>query len=478
MEERERSSPPAAAMFERPGPKSGGLVLEWSRRGRERRIALSPPALWGLAALAALLAVVAPCAAFYLAFRDDMLAGLLARQAQMQYAYEDRLAALRLRLDQATSRQFIDQDGVEGKVQTLVVRQAQLETRAAMIARLVEGVATTDMLAQKGADMRRPPVAAATPALTLPPHVRAYVSPDAEVPAAFAPAKPEPEGLDLRLRHDEEDGAAGKKREPAPVRSSAWPRSGAPRQSLADAADPSAPLPQRLRLLASSLDRVEREQTARVASLVEPAREAARRLRRAFDAAGLPVEHYLAKFRRPGEAATGGPYVPVEQAAGDVSFDRQFSAARIAVATLEGLRLALPTVPLRRPLPGDAETTSTFGYRTDPFLGRPALHTGIDLRDDYGAAVRATASGVVVAAGPNGGYGSMVEIDHGDGLATRYAHLSAISAGVGQEVAAGEAIGRVGSTGRSTGPHLHYEVRVDGEPVDPARFLRAAATLD
>ncbi|MEK4032817.1 M23 family metallopeptidase [Methylocystis sp. IM2] len=121
--------------------------------------------------------------------------------------------------------------------------------------------------------------------------------------------------------------------------------------------------------------------------------------------------------------------------------------------------------------------TSTFGYRADPFLGRPALHSGVDLRDDYGALVRATAAGVVAFAGPQGGYGNLVEIDHGGGVSTRYGHLSAIDVGPGQPVAPGAAIGRVGSTGRSTGPHLHYEVRMDGEAVDPARFLKAASAL-
>jgi murein DD-endopeptidase MepM/ murein hydrolase activator NlpD len=144
---------------------------------------------------------------------------------------------------------------------------------------------------------------------------------------------------------------------------------------------------------------------------------------------------------------------------------------------LDSLRHALPTLPLRKPLSGTLQMTSGFGYRTDPFLGRPALHSGVDLREDFGQPVRATAAGVVIAAGPSGGYGNMVEVDHGGGFSTRYGHLSTILVAPGQQVAPGAVIGRVGSTGRSTGPHLHYEVRADGEAVDPTRFLRAAATL-
>jgi len=105
------------------------------------------------------------------------------------------------------------------------------------------------------------------------------------------------------------------------------------------------------------------------------------------------------------------------------------------------------------------------------------MNTGLDFRGETGDPVRATASGAVTHTGWSGGYGRMVEIDHGNGFATRYGHLSGLEVEVGQSVRVGQTIGRVGSTGRSTGPHLHYETRVDGEAVDPQRFLRAAALL-
>lgn len=468
MSSQEQLPPAAEAMT--------GLVLEWSRGTRRRCIRLSPPALAALGVIG-----LAACAAAYLAFRDDLLADLVDRQTQMQYAYEDRLSALRLRLDQVTSRQFIDQDGVEGKVQSLVIRQAQLETRAAVVARLVESVGAKDALvyARRGGEPGRQPSGAA--ALALQSNARAFVSPAQEPPPPLGSPKPQPEEMELRLGHGEEDGAPGvtskkDERKDGPVGASFAPRPIVPSSPSPQAysAYPGEPLEARLERLSASLERIEREQTARLASLVKPTQEAAHRLRRAFDVAGLPVERYLAGSKT---AFAGGPYVPLSGETRDALFARELSAAQVAATTLDGLRRALPSVPLRKPLTGDAETTSTFGYRIDPFFGRPALHTGIDLRDDYGAPVRATAGGTVVAAGPNGGYGYMVEVDHGDGLATRYAHLSAISVAVGQQLAAGAPVGRVGSTGRSTGPHLHYEVRMDGEPVDPARFLRAAVTL-
>ena len=134
-------------------------------------------------------------------------------------------------------------------------------------------------------------------------------------------------------------------------------------------------------------------------------------------------------------------------------------------------------LPLRRPVAGAAIVTSGYGPRIDPFLGRPALHTGLDFRAPYGQKVLATAPGRVVAAGYVGSYGNMVEVDHGDGYATRYAHLSAVSVREGDDVTAGTPLGRLGSTGRSTGPHLHYETRVNGEPEDPTRWLAAGARL-
>jgi murein DD-endopeptidase MepM/ murein hydrolase activator NlpD len=126
---------------------------------------------------------------------------------------------------------------------------------------------------------------------------------------------------------------------------------------------------------------------------------------------------------------------------------------------------------------GEIDETSPFGVRVDPFVHEAAMHTGMDIRGEPGEPVHATAVGRVSIAGWDGGYGNMVEIDHGNGLATRYGHLSRIDVHVGDEVRIGQIIGLIGSTGRSTGPHLHYETRVDGEPVNPQKFLDAGAKL-
>jgi murein DD-endopeptidase MepM/ murein hydrolase activator NlpD len=118
--------------------------------------------------------------------------------------------------------------------------------------------------------------------------------------------------------------------------------------------------------------------------------------------------------------------------------------------------------------------TGTFGERMDPFSGEGAFHTGVDISSQYGDGVRATADGVVMEAGDHAGYGRLVVVDHGYGVTTWYGHLSSFNVHVGQSLRRGEVIGNVGVSGRSTGPHVHYEVRINGAPVNPMRYLRQA----
>jgi len=129
-------------------------------------------------------------------------------------------------------------------------------------------------------------------------------------------------------------------------------------------------------------------------------------------------------------------------------------------------------VALTAPLPG-APTSSPFGLRTDPFTGKPAHHAGLDLAAASGTPIVASAPGVVVSAGMRAGYGLAVEVDHGGGLTTLYGHASELLVQPGERVERGQAIARVGETGHATGPHLHFEVRTQGTPVDPRRALNA-----
>jgi murein DD-endopeptidase MepM/ murein hydrolase activator NlpD len=174
--------------------------------------------------------------------------------------------------------------------------------------------------------------------------------------------------------------------------------------------------------------------------------------------------------------AIGGPFLPWQSAESD-AFVRQVQRVRFASTVVNALERELARIPVRRPTVGEADVASPYGVRLDPFLRQPAMHTGVDFRGETGDAVLASAAGEVVLAERNGGYGLMVEIDHGNGLASRYAHLSAMTVAVGAKIKAGDLVGRVGSTGRSTGPHLHFEIRNNGDTIDPQRFLRAGLRL-
>ena len=199
-----------------------------------------------------------------------------------------------------------------------------------------------------------------------------------------------------------------------------------------------------------------------------------RRMRGVFTDLGLDIAQLEAATPR---SAIGGPFVPVKLSADSGAFERQLYRINLTRAQMQRLNATLALVPYRKPVVGEVEFTSGFGVRSDPFLGRPAMHTGLDFRAATGDPVRATANGKVLSSGWMGGYGRMVEIDHGNGLSTRYGHLSEIHVRVGDVVRIGQVIGAVGSTGRSTGPHLHYETRIDGDAVDPQKFLRAGVRL-
>jgi murein DD-endopeptidase MepM/ murein hydrolase activator NlpD len=122
--------------------------------------------------------------------------------------------------------------------------------------------------------------------------------------------------------------------------------------------------------------------------------------------------------------------------------------------------------------------TGTFGERMDPFSGEGAFHTGMDISSQYGDPVRVAADGVVVDAAEHAGYGRLVIVDHGYGVTTYYGHLSSFNVIAGEQLRRGDTIGNVGVSGRSTGPHVHYEVRINGAPVNPMRYLRNAAAAD
>ena len=172
----------------------------------------------------------------------------------------------------------------------------------------------------------------------------------------------------------------------------------------------------------------------------------------------------------------GGPFVAFGGKAGGALSDMRFRRLAVALERLDRMERAVLAVPSFRPAP-DGRLTSSFGFRFDPFTRWPAMHQGQDFSGARGAPIHAAAPGRVVRAGWWAGYGRAVEIDHGRGLRTRYGHMSRLEVRAGERIQRGARIGRMGSTGRSTGTHLHFEVRQDGRAVNPRPFLEASADV-
>ena len=361
-----------------------------------KQVRFAPVVFWIVVGTVVILAGWSIATATYLAFRDDVLRTLVAHQAQQQFAYEDRIAELRAKIDRTTSRQLLDQEQFEQKLDELVRRQTLLESRATALSGGVDPIATGSI------------------------HPAAKPLGDPAAPAVR--------------------GDHGK-------------------QSSIGAV---------LDRLEASLDRVEQRQSLAVNQIEIRYQNKTQQIRSVLAQLGLKAD--------PAPPA-GGPFIPVKLASEDQTFGRALLRVNLMRAEASALGNTLLKVPLRKPVTGEIDETSPFGVRMDPFAHEAAMHTGIDFRGEIGEPIHATAGGIVTVAGWTGGYGKMIEIDHGNGLATRYGHLSEIDVDIGQAVRTGAVIGKLGSTGRSTGPHLHYETRLNGEAVNPQKFLDAGDRL-
>jgi murein DD-endopeptidase MepM/ murein hydrolase activator NlpD len=176
---------------------------------------------------------------------------------------------------------------------------------------------------------------------------------------------------------------------------------------------------------------------------------------------------------RLGKGGVGGPFEAVEPVrAGDPNFKALFMSWK----KLDQLEQGTIAIPSSEPVKGTA-FTSGYGVRSDPFRGRAAMHAGIDLAGPIGTPIYATADGTVGRSEWVSGYGNLVELEHGRGIQTRYGHLSRSMVAAGQKVKRGDVIALMGSTGRSTGSHLHYEVRIDGKAVNPVPFMQSSDFL-
>ncbi len=365
----------------------------------------------------------------YLVIRDDLMGAAAARQARTTQAYEDRISALRAQVDRITSRQLLDQQLMENKVAELLARQNTLSSRHGRLGPILER-------AGKAATAELP---------TNVPVPKLRPKNEASISSQSADHKRSSMLVDMMTT-----GSIGNEQSHAAVSI-----------SDADRAD-------RLFINVNrALRAIEDEQLARLEVLAEDTYGTVDAIADALASAGLKIDGNY------GNTATGGPLLPADKSS---RFELKIQELDNALDRLDTVKSKAIRYPIANPAEGRS-VSSSFGHRLDPILGRRAMHAGMDFRAPSGAQIRATGAGVVKAAGWNGGYGRMVEIDHGDGFTTRYAHMSRILVAKGQKIAPGTVLGMVGSSGRSTGPHLHYEVRRNGKALNPLRFIRAGRKI-
>lgn len=422
-------SRPAQPIFAPPSPRP---TLTLARGERVWRMTVRPAA--ALAAALALTTIVVAgvgSTALFLA-SDDVASAFRAREARTVSAYEKRIADLRRDLDRAVSREHSERREFEAGLSRMLDRQRVIEQRFDQMQPLVAQARSSGLIP---ADMPLPserPDAFDAP-------INAYAPRESAKPDFFS-------GFDLRPSTDRSPSRSG------------------PQQGAALA--PSGPTTaETLAGVAAKVEAIEENQVEQLALLAEAAEM------RAAEIAGILVD--VGVRENEAAAAMGGPFVPVPFVD---PFTNELTRLADALSNLRDVQQATTALPLRAPVE-NAAASSNFGVRLDPFFRRPAMHAGIDYPAPTGTPVLASAPGKVSRAGRRGGYGLMVEIDHGAGHVTRYAHLSAIDVAAGQTISGGDPIGRVGSTGRSTGPHLHYEVRRSGKAIDPTRYLRAGEVL-
>ncbi|WP_333781682.1 M23 family metallopeptidase [Hoeflea prorocentri] len=384
---------------------------------------------WMLGVTASVLAVFAIgylLGTTYLVLRDDLIGAAMARQAHMQHAYEDRIASLRSQVDRITSRQLLDQQLMDDKMTRLLEQQAMLSTRHGRLDMLLKRAEIVEFVPEQI------PVPTARPD-------------QADVAKPLRRADTPVEGKSARLEPAVEDTQI---------------RTG----KLAFAAPPARQAETIFDNVIGTLNTIEQEQFKKVQVLTSNAYQNAETIRSILLQTGIPANL---------QNAVGGPFISAEKPS---AFDSSLNHLGDALETLEQAKSLARQVPVAHPVPNHP-VSSRFGKRKDPFFKRLAHHAGIDFKTPYGQSIFSTGNGKVVKAGRKGGYGKMIEIDHGNGITTRYAHLSRIQVKVGETVEAGDRIGAAGSTGRSTGPHLHYEIRLNNVAVNPQRFLTAGEQL-
>jgi murein DD-endopeptidase MepM/ murein hydrolase activator NlpD len=408
-------------------------------------------------------------------FKDRILAAKERHFQQMQASYESRIADLQLSYDELNSSLVVAQDRFKAIADSFEAKQrtlaAIIEHKKDLQASLGIGTPPSKAAVQDVKPTRIPLIGNAR-------GVGGVFDPD---PANSSAITPPPSTLGAGLPQKsaaslpaDESAVSGVSRAPerATFFRGAVLKLGALFHRKMSANDSNHPVIRQADAQSARIVRLELGESTLLAEATQDVNKEVSRLSRALKATGINTNTLTDRIA----AARGdaGRQIPVELSAdvADDAFGAGIADAATAMGKLHDVVNALNTVPLISPTELGS-VSSGFGARVDPFNEQTAFHSGVDFSGPKGSDVRATAPGVVVFAGARGDYGNTVEVDHGYGIRTRYAHLSRIVAQVGTPVDKGTVIGRLGSTGRSTGPHVHYEVWYDDAVRDPGRFIKA-----
>lgn len=374
----------------------------------------------------------------YWILRDDVLVTAQSERAQLENNYQTRIERLRAEIDRLTSSQAIDRHTVEAQVEQLVRRQQSIMQKHEVVSALMERAARNGL----------------------------HLASEALLPVS----KPKIDDNLAQEINPATADAVGGENEPLANPFDAIGLRGS--SSIMAPAVTSEEVEEEISSLGNVRDDlagIDRDNNAALDALAVAAENRSQKIRTITQKLGL---------KRPMSAAAaasamGGPYEPIA----DGTFAARVDRAQRALQDLTILHLQVKHIPLGHPIPG-ARISSNYGPRVDPFLGKMAMHTGIDYKARTGTAVLSTAPGTVIHAGYKGGYGKVVEIQHANGLISRYAHLSRILVSKGDKITQNTFIGKVGTTGRSTGPHLHYEIRTKKSALNPKDFIRAGERLE
>jgi len=430
--------------------------------GRVQFLTFSPSLQATLAGLAAIFLGWVAFASVNVIFKDHIIAAKDHRFQAMQSAYEGRVADLQLSYDELNGALLAAEDRFKSTADKLEGKQksiAGLLSRKGAIDASLAGLRNSTAAPPKAESGSSDFVGAYTPV--------PQADGDAVLPVLPAPAQPQPRTARPTHASLLDIGSSLYRL------AVAWfqPQKAAVSEKIANHPALHALDAQTARLakLNAQGDKLLRAANTNIA-------ERARNIEDVMRVAGVSPTKMEGRYLR--GTAMGGPLLPLSAVRTGDTRDGRFSAdlvmAQASLSRLEALLAVVRHIPLAQPIQGaGTEITSGFGARTDPFTRRAAFHAGLDFGGPWGTKVHATAPGKVVWAGPRGAYGNMVEIDNGLGVRTRYGHLSRVLVRRGETIAKGQTVGRLGSTGRSTGPHVHYEVWVDNTVRNPENFLEA-----